>query len=169
MITNCLALGCHSVLLAIADGQGGQSQIETNLCVITAGEAVEQLIDQLEAADVCAKNKGHGHNGLGNKRSLLQALTAAVAAFDGGRFDAGMDHLQAFQRRARVGLGRTHPATAALLIESAQRILEAVECSAGMIISGVGCHDGGDQDEHHGGKANGQHAQGNSHANQRGK
>jgi hypothetical protein len=77
--------------------------------------------------------------------------------------------LQAFQHQARVGLGRTDPAIAALLIESAQRILEAVECSAGMIISGVGCHDGGDQDGHHGGKADGKHGKGNSHPNQRGK
>jgi hypothetical protein len=38
-----------------------------------------------------------------------------------------------------------------------------------MIISGVGCHDGGDQDEHHGGKADGKHGKGNSHPNQRGK
>jgi hypothetical protein len=38
-----------------------------------------------------------------------------------------------------------------------------------MIISGVGCHDGGDQDGHHGGKADGKHGKGNSHPNQRGK
>jgi hypothetical protein len=163
IITNCLALGCHSVLLAIGDGQGGLTEIKTNLCVITASEAIEQLIAQVKAADLCAKKNGHGHNGLGDSRSLLQTLTTAAVAFDAGRFDAGMDHLQAFEHKAHVDLGRTYPAVAALFIESARKILEAVECSAGMIINGVGCHDGGDQDEHHRGNAGDHHGEGDSH------
>jgi hypothetical protein len=151
-ITNCLAVGCHSVLLTVDDGQGGLALCQTNVCVITAVEAVAQLISQVSDADLGTSRKGHGNNFV-NKRPLLAHLEAASTAFDRGQFSAGMSQLEAFQHKVLDQVGPTFPLSATLFIETAQTILDAVDCEASSILQGVGCDQDGKGDGHHkGGK-----------------
>ncbi len=152
-ITNCLDVGCHSVLLTVDDGQGGLALCQTNLCVITAVDAVAQLISQVSDADLGTRKKGPGNNCFGDKRSLLANLEAAATAFDRGQFSAGVNQLEAFQHKVQDQLGRTFPVSAALFIKTAQTILDAVDCEASSLLQDVGCHQGGKGGGHHrGGK-----------------
>jgi hypothetical protein len=152
-ITNCLDVGCHSVLLTVDDGQGGLALCQTNLCVITAVDAVAQLISQVSDADLGTRKKGPGNNCFVDKRSLLANLEAAATAFDRGQFSAGMNQLEAFQHKVQDQLGRTFPVSAALFIKTAQTILDAVDCEASSLLQDVGCHQGGKGGGHHrGGK-----------------
>lgn len=136
VISNCLPLGCHTILLAVGDGRGGTTLCETNICVINAGDAVDQLIAFVNDADLGPK-KGKGRI---DKRPLLATLKAAAKAFDRGRSQAGINELEAFQHKVQAQLGRTDPANAAILIGRTRQLLDAIDCIA--TVGGHG-HNGG--------------------------
>jgi CHRD domain-containing protein len=122
VVTNCFDKGCHSVVLTVSDGKGGVSHCETNVCVITAGEAVEQCIILVDRTDI----------GRRNKRPLIATLKAAVASFDRGDFGPGINQLHAFQNKVRAQIAPSDPAAAAAFIACAQAILDALDCSANL-------------------------------------
>lgn len=117
--TLCLGTGCHAVVLVASDGQAA-SRCERTLCVITAGEAVEQTLALVESTDVARKNK----------RALVATLKAAQASFDRGNSASGMGQLRAFQNKVRAQIAKANPAEAAAFIASAQRILDAMAGAA---------------------------------------
>jgi hypothetical protein len=156
VITNCLPVGCHSVLLTVSDGRGGLTSCETNLCVITAEDAVDHLIVLVEHTDFSRHHRGHGNKWHAEKQSLLATLQAADASFDRGSFESGMNQLEAFQHKVHAQLGRTDPHIAALFIGRAQQILDAIDCAASHAIGGIG----GDDDDHHEGGDDGHHGEG---------
>jgi Ice-binding-like len=152
-ITNCLAIGCHSILLKVTDAQGGVAVCEPDLCVITAADAIEHLICLVERADLSTKHKGHKHKTHFDKRHFLKSLKAAASSFNRGSLKAGMNQLKVFRHTVQTQLCRTHPAIAALLMDTARTIADAVHCSARMSLAGRDCPKAGDDDDdqHHDG------------------
>ncbi|HXI51461.1 MAG TPA: CHRD domain-containing protein, partial [Candidatus Saccharimonadales bacterium] len=124
-VTNCLVLGCHTVSLTVSDGKGGVSNCQTNVCVISAGEAVEQCISLVESTDVARKNK----------RPLIATLKAAAASFERGNFGAGLNQLHAFQNKVRAQIAPSNPAAADAFIACSQAIIDAVDCTASLAIA----------------------------------
>src|SRR3954468_10495890 len=165
VVTTCLSKGCHSIAL-VANGPGGLTHCETNLCVVNAGDAVDLLKDLVNGTDLGACYKGRPSKGYVDKAPLLAILNAASCAFDQGSFNAGMDDLKDFQHKARQLLGKSQSASEALLIGSAQQILDALHCSAKMILDGVSCghhHDGDHDDDDQDGDQDGHHHDGDHH------
>ena len=121
IVTACLDLGCHSITLCVSDGRAASS-CNLSVCVISAGEAVEECVTLVENTDLGRKNK----------RPLIASLKAATAAFDRGNFTAGLNILEAFQNKVGAQIARDNPAAATALIECAQRIIDAVGCAAEM-------------------------------------
>jgi len=115
----CLEVGCHTVELAVSDG-GSTTRCRIEVCVIGAGEAVEDCIELVENTQIERKNK----------RPLLASLKAAQASFDRGNITSGRNQLKAFQNKVRAQVGKSNPAEAELFIECAQRIIDAINCSA---------------------------------------
>ncbi len=111
-----LEVGDHTIKLMVDDGQASDSDIIT-VHVLTAGEAVDDLILQVDQADLGRKNK----------RPLFASLKAATASLDRGSFDAGVGQLRAFQNKIRAQIAPGDPALAQSLIRSAQDILDAIE------------------------------------------
>jgi uncharacterized repeat protein (TIGR01451 family) len=119
VVTNCLPTGCHSVVLVVDDGLAS-STCERRVCVITAGEAVEQTIALVESSTVVRKNK----------RPLIASLKAAGASFDRGSMNSGLNQLNAFQNKVRAQIMRDNRAEATAFIASAQRIIDAINCAS---------------------------------------
>jgi hypothetical protein len=115
----CLDAGCHTVQLTISDGQA-TSTCRFEVCVMGAGDAVQQCIDLVDATDVVRKNK----------RPLIASLKGAQASFDRGNAESGRNQLNAFVNKVRAQIGNSDPAAAAAFIECAQAIIDAVNCSA---------------------------------------
>jgi hypothetical protein len=118
-ITATLDVGCHTVAVTVDDGKGGTSTCTKTVCVITGGDAVDSVITLLDNSDLGRKNK----------RPLIASLKAAGASFDRGDFVPAMNQLEAFQHKVAAQL-KDFPAEAAALIESTQKILDAINCSA---------------------------------------
>jgi hypothetical protein len=117
--TACLEVGCHTVTLCVSDGLAA-SACSLDVCVITAGQAVEQCIDLLDNMNLERKNK----------RPLLASLKAATASFDRGNIGSAMNQLKAFLNKVRAQVAPANPAGAAVLADCVRGILTAVECAA---------------------------------------
>jgi hypothetical protein len=119
VVSICLDAGCHIVDLAVSDGVATTS-CRIEVCVIGAGDAVDQCIALVDETNIVRQNK----------RPLLASLKAAQASFDRGNITSGRNQLKAFQNKVRAQIGKSNPAEADLFIECAQRIIDAVNCSA---------------------------------------
>jgi len=125
VVTNCLELGCHTVVVNVSDGHS-VTTCETNVCVITACEAVEQCIALVDGASIDRKNK----------RPFIATLKAACASFDRGDFIPAMNQLEAFQNKVAAQVARANPSEAAAFITCAQQILDAINCGATAALGG---------------------------------
>jgi hypothetical protein len=119
-IPACLPVGCHIVTLTATDPAGAACSDTLEVCVVTAAEAIEQCVAQVEAADLDRKNK----------RPFIATLKAASASAERGNLESGMNQLGAYQNKVRAQLGRTHPSVAQALLEKSQQIIDAILCSA---------------------------------------
>jgi hypothetical protein len=127
VVTNCFDVGCHTVVLEVSDGQT-VSRCETNICVVTASGAIEECIALVDSLTLARKNK----------TPLIASLRAASASFERGNFVPALNQLEAFQRKVSAQVASTNPSEAAALRECAQRIIDAVDCSAILGMNGVG-------------------------------
>ena len=118
VVTNCFAPGCHTVTLWVSDGEA-VSRCETNLCVITASESVEQCILLVEVSVLERKNK----------QSLIATLKAASASLERGSLDSAMGQLTAFQQKVRAQIAPANPVEAQAFSECVDRILNAIGCA----------------------------------------
>jgi hypothetical protein len=111
-----LAIGLHTIELDVSDGA----------CSATASAIVE-VIKASEAVNACVELVNNSSIGSSDKRTLLQILKNAGSDFDKGRFDDGIDDLEAFITK----VGRTSdtsvaPATKAVFIACAEEIINAL-------------------------------------------
>ena len=118
VVTHCFPLGCTSVELAVSDGRA-TTRCNVDVCVISTGDAVEQLVALIDAANIARSNK----------RPFIASLKAAAASFDRGSFTSGLNQLHAFQNKARAQVAKTDPAAAQAFIQAAQDIIDAVNCA----------------------------------------
>jgi hypothetical protein len=115
----CLPVGCHSVEMVATDG-GGTCRQSMDICVITTGEAIEQIVSLIENTTVDRKNK----------RPLIATLKAAAASYDrDGHNHTAANQLNAFQNKVRAQIGRTNPAEAQKLIDAVNALTAAVGCA----------------------------------------
>jgi hypothetical protein len=113
-VTNTLAVGTHTVVLLVSDGvDAGTDTIL--LEVLSAGEAIEEVILALSDANLERKNK----------RPLIASLKAAIASFDRGQFHTGANQLRAFQNKLRAQVAGDNPERASALAAMCQSIIDA--------------------------------------------
>jgi hypothetical protein len=130
MVTNCMAAGCHSVIMIVGDGRVA-SVARTNVCVISAADAVGQCIAMVDSSTVARKDK----------RPLLATLKEAAAGFDRGQFKSAMNNLEAFEHKASAGQGKKFPTETAAFVACAQTIIDALNCLNNLSEHGVGIDD----------------------------
>jgi glucose/arabinose dehydrogenase len=113
-----LSVGAHTLLLVVSDGSA-ETSVALRVEVLTAAEAIEELLAQTEAAEL--------------KRGSLQPLRArlrsAQRAFDRDDFDKGAGALRAYQKRIHSLTAKKEldAATAKALLAAAQRIIATVD------------------------------------------
>src|SRR5205823_2561569 len=83
--------------------------------VVTAGQAVEKLIDLLNGS---ALSKRDAH-------PLTVTLNVAAASFDGGNPSAGLNQIDTFQRKVAAQVSPDRPALAQTLSVAARKIIDA--------------------------------------------
>jgi hypothetical protein len=118
VVTNCLSVGCHSVVLVVSDGQA-ESRCVSRVCVLSGCDAIEQVIALVDGSDVARKNL----------RPLIATLKAACASADRGNMASLAGQLGAFQNKVRAQIGKTDPAAANAMTSAVQKILDAMKCS----------------------------------------
>ncbi len=111
-----LEVGTHQVVLIVDDGTVVDSDT-VEVHVITAAEAVEDLVLKVNGADIDRKTK----------RPFIASLKAAAASFERGSNESGLNQLAAFQNKVRAQIARNDPALAEELIAAAQAIIDALQ------------------------------------------
>jgi hypothetical protein len=118
----CLPVGCHTVDLIVSDGTS-QCRSSFEICVITPSEAMEEIIALVDDSDL----------GRTNKRPLIASLKAAAASYDrDGHIHTAANQLNAFKNKVRAQVAKSNPATAAVLTEAVDQLLEAIDCSVAL-------------------------------------
>jgi hypothetical protein len=113
MMTNIFDIGFHNGTLQLSDGVVSSSPIDINFEVITAGQAVDQLIRALPINGVSPKNR----------QVMVRLLSTAVAKFNRGQIALGCVQLEIYQlfvKRLHLGDYLT-----AQLVQPAQDIIKA--------------------------------------------
>ena len=118
--TNCFEIGCHTVTFVATDIAEANCTKTINVCVVTAGQAVEDCMALVDGATVARKNL----------RPLISSLKAAAASFDRGNYESGLNQLNAFRNKVQAQIAKDNPAEAAAFIECADRIVQAIGCAA---------------------------------------
>jgi hypothetical protein len=114
--TAILTVGTHSIELVVDDGALTAENTIT-VQVITAAQAVNQLVSQLGAANLLDQDN----------QPLLATLNAAMASFGRGNFTAGRNQLTAFQNKVQVQVAASNPALATELSLAARTIIDVVK------------------------------------------
>jgi len=116
VVTNCFDLGEHTVLLVVTDPGGLKGSDHVTFDVISASEAVDVLITDINNANIARKNK----------RPFIASLKAASASADRGSNGSAANQLHALQNKIRAQVSRDNPTEAARWIAWAQDILDAL-------------------------------------------
>jgi hypothetical protein len=116
----CLELGTQTILLAVTDPQGLTGTDRVTVEVVSASEAIDELINRVNDSTIDRKNK----------RPFLASLKSAAAAADRGQINAAQNVLHAFQNKVRAQVSKDDPGEAAIWIRWAQSIIDGLEaCS----------------------------------------
>jgi hypothetical protein len=115
--TLCLELGTYTVMLVVTDPQGASGTDSQVIEVVTASEAIDELIGDVNESSIDRKNK----------RPFLASLKSAAAAADRGQINAAQNVLHAFQNKVRAQVSKNNPTDAARWIRKAQAIIDGLE------------------------------------------
>jgi hypothetical protein len=114
-VTNEVATGSYVFQLHVSDGElTGTDQAAVD--VLTPCDAIALLALRIEESS--------HPNGI--KRPLIDTLDESCNHFDKGRVDKGIESLETFQDSVAQRLGDVDPVLAAVLIEAAQTLIDAV-------------------------------------------
>jgi uncharacterized repeat protein (TIGR03803 family) len=112
--TNSLSVGSHIIILIASDGiDSGTNRLMVK--VITAGQAVEKVIEMVQAAALSDKDA----------HPLLVTLQAAGESFDRTDTTTGLNQLEVFLRKVRSKVTPNDRTLAEALTQAAQKIIEA--------------------------------------------
>ncbi len=117
LATGCLDIGSHVIQLSVRDPQGAEGLDTLAVDVVTASEAIEELIALVNDSTVARTTK----------RPFIASLKSAAAASDRGDCNAAQNVLRAFQNKVRAQVEPNDPATAAVWIRWAQEIIDALD------------------------------------------
>ncbi len=115
--TVCLEVGTYKIRLVVDDGQC-QDTADIEFDVVSPGEAIQSVIDQIQDSYLRAKVR----------RPLISLLKSASACFDRGLCDSGVRQLAAFIQKVHAQLDTEYPELADDLIDTASEILDQIEC-----------------------------------------
>ena len=119
-ITACLEIGTHTIKLAVSNPCHLTGYDTLTLDVLSAGEAMEELIDEINNSTIARSNK----------RPFIASLKAAEASTDRGNNTSAANQLHALQNKLRAQVAKDNPAEAARWIELTQAIIDALEATA---------------------------------------
>jgi uncharacterized repeat protein (TIGR01451 family) len=122
IITNCLEIGDHTLVLVVTDPGGLTGETNQPVSVVTAPLAIELLIEQI--------NEAH-KNGVvltrKIKRELTETLRVALGHAGRERLRETQKALDAFEKKVRAQVAKTHPEAATAWIRWSQAISEGME------------------------------------------
>ncbi|HXJ71748.1 MAG TPA: Ig-like domain-containing protein, partial [Candidatus Dormibacteraeota bacterium] len=116
IVTNCLDLGTQVIDLVVTDPCHLSGHDSLTVDVISAGEAIDELIDRVNSSTVARKNK----------RPFIATLKAASASAERGQTRTAANQLHAFQNKVRAQVSKDNPAEAAIWTQWAQDIIDAL-------------------------------------------
>lgn len=123
VVTNCLEVGEHTVVLSVTDSGGLSDASSITIEVVTAPLAIELLIEQL-------------HGGAGKvsqvvprktRRELTAALRVALAHASRERLRQTQKSLDAFEKKVRIQVAGLDPEAAAAWIRWSQAVSIGIE------------------------------------------
>jgi hypothetical protein len=122
VVTNCLEVGDHTVTLVVTDPEGLSGETNLTISVVTAPLAIELLIEQI--------NEAH-KNGVvltrKIKRELTETLRVALGHAGRERLRETQKALDAFEKKVRAQVAKTHPEAATAWIRWSQAVSEGME------------------------------------------
>jgi len=114
-INTVLPPGSYDFHLLVSDGALSGTN-SAHLAVLTPCDAIGLLIIRIAESSLHRSDT----------RPLIRALESSCEDFERGDIVEGVAGLESFQHKVQVRLGRTDPAFAALLIEAAQTVIDAI-------------------------------------------
>ncbi|HYT59117.1 MAG TPA: Ig-like domain-containing protein [Haliangiales bacterium] len=115
-----LAVGTHTLTLAVSDGKASDSATVT-VRVITLAESIFEILAAVEATDIPSTQK----------TGLLASLQAAANSCARGNLISGVNQLQAFENKVSAQAGKKiDDATANDLIADAQNVIQIITDAA---------------------------------------
>jgi hypothetical protein len=122
IVTNCLEVGEHTVILVVTDPEGLSDEDRKTIEVVTAPLAIDLLIEQI--------NEAHKHGVLlsrKTKRELIATLQVALNHASNDRLRATQQALDAFEKKVRANLEEIGAATATAWIRWSQAVSAGME------------------------------------------
>jgi hypothetical protein len=122
VITNCLEVGTHTIILIVTDANGLTAEARKTIDVVTAPLAIDLLIEQI--------NEAHKHGVLldrKTKRELTATLRVALEHAGDNELRETQKALDAFEKKVRAQVADTYPVAAQSWIRWSQAVSAGME------------------------------------------
>ncbi len=120
VVTNCLEVGEHTIILVVTDPDGLSDDARQTIEVVTAPLGIEILIEKVSHSPKAGVSRKIS-------RELIATLRVALNHAGNERLRATQAALDAFEKKVRAQLSKTHPELATSWIRWSQEISEGME------------------------------------------